>query len=244
MMKIGLMFLCLFVSTCLFAQKKDTLLVIPGSRLMDASFIEDYTNKWKMSFVDLDGKETPERIWTDYGNIMELEGRKYFHRVQDIYSAELKHMETWVNLVEFGSLKPWQFYTTKSSGGNSFYEFSGSKLVIHSNLNKRKEQTTVTADLSKPVFDWNLYGLLLVGLPFEKGAVYKLPYYNPKTKKEDFLIINVEGQEIVENLSNDKIETWKLKSNVGLNFWLTKKAPYVIQIESPLKKGRLFWNSY
>ena len=245
MNKTLLIVISLFISLNMMAQKADTLLVSPGSKYVDGSFLKNYTNKWKVSFIDLEGKETPNRIWTDYGNMIELNGKTYFHRVQDIYSPELTHLDTWVNIVEKSTLKPWQFYSTNASGSNAFYQFSDTKLIISSNKSKEKTQKSDTLSLKQPIFDWNLYGMLLVGLPLEKGAVYKLPYYDSNTKKVTYLIATIEGQEEVINASEKRIKTWKIKCSDGLVFWITKEAPYVIQLELPVpERGKLFWNSY
>lgn len=85
----------------------------------------------------------------------------------------------------------------------------------------------------------------MVGLPFKKDAIYKFPYYNLSSQKIDYLIVTIEGEEVVNNMNGDKIKTWKLNCSDGLVFWLTKQAPYVIQLELSIPdKGKQFWNSY
>ncbi|WP_298902557.1 hypothetical protein [uncultured Psychroserpens sp.] len=245
MNKTLLIAMSLFACLNITAQKIDTLLVEPGSKYIDGSFLKNYTNKWKVSFIDLQGKKTPNKVWTDYGEMVELGGKTYFHRVQDIYSPDLVHIDTWVNMVEKSTLKPWQFYSTNASGSNTFYQFSDTELVINSNKNEEKVQKSDTISLKKPVFDWNLYGMLLVGLPLEKEAIYKFPYYDANTKKLAYLVATIEGEEEVINANEKRIKTWKIKCSDGLVFWVTKAAPYVIQLELPVpERGKLFWNSY
>lgn len=170
-MKTSLIVISIFLSLNFFAQKADTILVEPGSKYVDGSFIENYTNKWQVSFIDMDGNKTPIRIWTDYGEIIELKGSKYLHRVQDIYTSDLIHIDTWINMVEHNTLKPWQFYTTNSSGKNSFYKFSDNELIINSNINKDKTQKLDSINIKKPIFDWNLYGIL-----FGRSSIQKRCY--------------------------------------------------------------------
>jgi len=234
-------------TSCLlgWAQSQDTLFFKPGSSEIDASFFENYTNKWKVTFITKEGKEIPNRIWTDFGQRIELNGKTYLHRVQDLYSPDYKLQDTWINMVELPSLKPWYFSTINPNGGFSYYNFYDDKLIIRSNLNKEAKTNTDTLSLDNAIFDWNLYGMLLTGLDFNEGTIYSMPFYNPVLKQVSDLVVNVVGEETVTDLNNKSYNTWKLMTNQNLTFWITKNAPYVIKLELIMpERGKLVWDIY
>lgn len=237
--------LFLFLMSCLaFGQKSKTLTF--GDELIDGAIIKDYTNKWKVTFINAEGVETPNRVWTDYGQVIELDGKKYFHRVQDLYDPNMNLQETWINMVELQTLTPVSFSRTTPKGKFTFMEFEGNTIINTSNfLSEDLSSTENSIELEKPVYDWNLYGMLLVGLPFEKGVSVKIPIYSAPTNQLDWLVTTVDGQEKITLSDGEKLTTWKLTTDKNLTFWLTKKAPYVHQLELELQNNsKLIWKTF
>ena len=74
----------LFFAHVAYSQK-DTLLVLPSNNIIDGTIIKPYTNKWKVTLIKPNGEKVPNKIWTDYGQIIDLGDKKYFHRVQNLY---------------------------------------------------------------------------------------------------------------------------------------------------------------
>lgn len=236
----ALLLLVLFSSG--MAQQKEPLEVKPGSNLIDGSFIKDYTNKWEVYFVDAQGNEVLNRVWTDYGQIMELDGVAYLHRVQDLYAPNMNLADTWINMVEHISLKPQKFYSIQPTGIMSYFSFYDDSVTYRTNATSQDLSFSAgTHELSEPVFDWNLYGFLLVGLPFDDGAVYSMPFYNNQTGQINKLIATIAEQETIITLSGKKVQTTKVNTNQNLVFWLSKEAPYVLTLELTLPNGKLVW---
>ena len=181
---------------------------------MDGSIVKDYTNKWKVTYIAADGTETPNKIWTDYGQIIELDGKKYFHRVQDLYDPKMNLQNTWINMVEHETLAPVSFSTLSPRGKFSHYNFSGVKITGSTNLaSKENNSTPVEVQLEEAVYDWNLYGMLLVGLPLKKGLIAKMPFYGPQANQLKWLVASIQGKEDLELPNGNGISTFKINTN-------------------------------
>ncbi len=234
------LFLAIILASPSFAQTISK--VTPGSDLVSGDFIAPYTNKWKVVIENANGNSTDALIWTDYSQIMEVNGTKYIHRVQDLYSPDHSLVDTWINMTELETLKPWQFQAISPTGSFSFLEFSDESVIIRTNRNNQRSTVSDTMKIDTPLFDWNLYGMLLVGLPFEKETKYSLPIWQPGVNQPNKLTVTVEGKETIQTLSNQQIETFKLTTDKGLTFWLSKEAPYVIQLQLNQPNGaRRMW---
>lgn len=220
--------------------------VSPGDNLLDGSIISDYTNKWKVTYVDAGGNKTPNRIWTDYGQLIELDGKKYFHRVQDLYSPQMELQETWINMVEFPSLKPVSFSRNAPTGKFTYLQFDGKEISGKTNYQADGfDPTTIDASFETAVFDWNLYGMLLIGLPFEEGLSYKIPFYSNQTNSLDWMQVDIVRNERLKSSDGKDIDTWVISTDQNLTFWLTKTAPYVHKLELNLQNNsKLVWDTF
>ncbi len=155
-------------------------------------------------------------------------------------------LDTWINMVEHKTLIPVSFSTLKPDGKFSHYQYEGNTVKGRNNLNL-KDTTVIqsTIDLGQKTYDWNLYGMLLVGLPFEEGLVAKMPFYNAQTNSLKWLTAHVVAKEIIPLPNNETITTWKVETNdttQKLIFWVSQSAPYVIKLELGLQAGaKLVW---
>ncbi len=233
----------IFMTLSVFSQV-DTLVIKPNGEHIKGDIIKPYTNKWKLTFVDAQGNKTPRGVWTDYGQIITLKGVKYFHRLQDLYNANMELTDTWINMVDYKTLKPVSFQTINPQGGFSLYQFDGNKVIGRTNLNKEKSIKESTASLKSNVFDWNLYGMLLVGLPFKKDLVAKLPFYDSNTNTLKWLVLTIEKSEQVK-LSGKEYKTWRIVTNQKLIFWMSEESPYVIKLTLDLGNNSfMLWEAF
>ena len=226
------------------AAQNDTLVIKPSGNQLQGELIKPYTNKWKLTLIDGKGNKTPRGFWTDYGQNIQIDGVEYFHRVQDLYNAASKLTDTWTNMTELKSLRPVSFQRINPNGGYAFYQFNGNKVSVTSNFNKDKQIDTKEIELKEPVFDWNLYGMLLVGLPMKEGRVVKLPFFDTNTNKLSWLIANIEKKETLK-LYGKRYRTWKITTNQKLVFWISQEKPYVIQLTLDLgNNSTLLWEAF
>lgn len=215
----------------------------PGSELVDGTIIRDYTNRWKVTHVASDGTKTPSRIWTDYGQIMSLNGTDYLHRVQDLYDPNMNLQETWINMVEHRTLRPLSFSRMTPSGSFATITFDSLSVHVMGNIFTNPKDTTTS--VPQPVFDWNLYGILLVGLPFDVGFTARMPFYSMQSNTTDWLRVEVLGEEKLTDPSGSEIITTKIITDKQLTFWLTKEAPYVHQLTLELpNNAHLIWKTF
>ncbi|OJJ22448.1 hypothetical protein BKI52_07140 [marine bacterium AO1-C] len=210
---------------------------------VDGSFIKPYTNQWKTTRVDSNGQKTlVYKLWTDYGQVIEIDGVKYLHRVQDLYNASGQIVDTWTNLVAHHTLLPKM--TQRISPGGRFLHVTFTPTKIQGRRPKApqgNESTEVDIELKKPLYDWTLYGMLLVGLPFKPNTHHTLPCINLFTGKEIQLKATVKTKETVTGVSGKKLKAWRVETNQNMVFWLTKKAPYVIRLEYKVGSATLIW---
>lgn len=213
-----------------------------GFSQFDGSFIENYTHKWEVYLEDTSGNKSLNRIWTDYVEIVELKDKKFLHRVQDLYNPDGSLQSTWINMVEHHNLKPWYFQSITPSGLNIFIEFHQNQVTFATNEHKNLQKDTLV--YQGALYDWNLYGLLLCGLHFESQKSFNFPILNPNTLLIDKLKVNISHQEKIKTRTGKWIDTWKVETDKGLIFWLSKNPPYVIQLKLEMNNGNsLIWYS-
>jgi hypothetical protein len=215
---------------------QDTTFVESVDEIIKGDFIEPYTNKWQVSLIDTSGTKTTVRFWTDYTQILELNGVDYLHRVQDLYGSDNELQETWINIVEHKSLVPLRFTSQNASGGMMNLDFSPEEIIVKSNADDQV-YAPQRFEISQQLYDWNLYGMLLVGLPFKEGEIYKIPFWSQAVSSVDYVTTEAEGKEMIKTLTGASISTQKNTTDKGLTFWLTKEKPYVIQLELQLPTG-------
>jgi hypothetical protein len=239
-LKIILVFL-LYPLAQITHAKQDTLLITPESSLIDGTIIRPYTNKWKVTYVTAEGKSVPNKIWTDYGQVIALEGQHYFHRVQDLYDPQMNLLDTWINRVDHRTLVPVSSSTFKPTGMFSHVQFEGTTASLQTNM--RSADSTVTKGemvYDRKVYDWSLYGMLLVGLPFEEDLIAKMPILGADSLQ--WLHVHIRKREALLLPDDRKVNTWKVETNQQLTFWISESTPYVIKLILNLPNGaKLVW---
>lgn len=240
----GLSFLLLFslnVNVC----AQDTLLVEPEGNMLSGDIIEPYTNRWKVFVTDGKSDKKLVRIWTDYTQILEIDGMRRVHRVQDLYSANYDLEQTWINVVDAETLSPLRYSIRGAGGSLSTLRFETDYLFYGTNQNNSDTFKMDSVLIENPVYDWNLYGLLLAGLPFERKLIYKIPVWLSRQRAPGFVHVRMAGSEDVETLLGDSIRTQKMVTDKNLTFWVTKEKPFVIQLTLDMPNGStMIWQMY
>ena len=235
--------LLFFFTVYLYAQTSFGQLASPVSSKIDGSFIKPYTNQWKTTRIDQNGKKTLiYKLWTDYGQVITLDGVKYFHRVQDLYNASGQIVDTWTNLVDHRTLLPKMTHRISPNGRFMHVNFSSDK--IQGRKPKAAQgitSTEVNIEIQKPLYDWTLYGILLVGLPFASNTSHTLDCIDLFSGKEISLKASIKTKETVTGAQGQKVKAWRVETNQNMVFWLTKKAPYVIRLEYKVGGATLIW---
>ena len=228
--------LSLLITTSALAQGT-AIDITASSNIITGDHFKPYSNKWKMYAQDAQGNETIIRIWTDYAQTISLNGKKYVSRIQELYDANMQLVDLWTNLFEHKTLLPYRASQFKTNGNHLYLEFDGDE-VKSSTKAGNADAVLKTHKMTQPVYDWTMYGVLLSGLPFKKGQAYNLPIFSQQSPTgQGTLVATVEDKEMIKDDNGKSYSTWKISTNVGLVFWVTKKAPYVIQLTSPGQNG-------
>lgn len=217
------------------ADPNDTISIKDKKHILDLSFVESYTNQWKVSIIDSSNQKNHIRYWTDYAHILKLDGIPYLHRVQDLYDTGYGHLETWLNIVKLDDLTPVRYSKKSSKGELLQLEFSKSKVT--QSAYQDGDYISEEFKTADQLYDWNLYGILLIGLPQEKGQTYNIPFWNQQKKSQENLTATIKGQEKIDTLSGVTYHTQKVVTDQGLTFWLVKEKPYVIQLKLAIPNG-------
>lgn len=215
------------------------------SQTISGQHLKPYSNKWKMYSVDGQGKETLVTIWTDYAQLIELDGKTYISRTQELYNPDMSLRELWTNLFEHETLLPYRASQFKTTGDYAYTEFGADK-VVHSTKTATKEVLKSDFPGDGATYDWTMYGVLLSGLSFKKGEAYSIPVFSQQAETgKGTIVATIAAQETVIDDNKKQHSTWKVDTNAGLTFWLTKEAPYVIQLSYPTQNGgKMIWRMY
>lgn len=210
---------------------------------VDGSFIKACTNQWKVTSTNAKGKQQlVYKRWTDYIQLINIDGVRHIHRVQDLYNAQGKLTDTWTNMVNHQTLLPKLSMRNNPQGGFFHYEFTQNSIIGRkSKTPKGGGVVPVKIALQKPLYDWTLYGILLVGLPLEANTSHTLSIINFQSGKPDQLKVQIKTKEKVPAGKGKTIKAWRVETNKNLVFWLSKKVPYVIRLELKNKDATLLW---
>ena len=226
------------ISVC---NAQEALSVTPSNGIINASFIEPYVNKWNVYVKNPDGQESLIRIWTDYTQVLSVNGAEMLHRVQDLYGPDHSLQQTWINVVERVSLKPYRFSLYTTGGGYQEIEFQPDS-VSYRFRNQSGELHSEWMKTDHSFFDWNLYGILLAGLPFEEGNFYHIPFWSQNSRMVENLTVEIGAVEKVETDSGRDVNARRVSTDRRLTFWLVKSPPYVIGLRLAMENGsHMIW---
>ncbi|WP_340075904.1 hypothetical protein [Leptobacterium sp. I13] len=219
--------------------------ITPHDHILWGDHLRPYSNKWKVYIVDKDGNETFQRVWTDYMQAIELNGKTYMSRTQELYSPEMELQEIWTNLFEREAMHPLKSAQLRMNGSHTYISFNENE-VATSIKQPNEEAVSKTHTFDQALYDWSLYGILLSGAPMKKGWTAAVPVYTPQSPEETYwLEMEVVDREKVTTDNGKQMNTWKVLTNTGLIFWLSEKAPYVIQLELQLQNdSKMVWRMY
>ena len=209
-----------------------------GDATVDGRFIVAYKNAWKMTMESADGSSSPAGRWTDEVELVELDGRKAIKRTQKIYSAQGGLSMTWINTVDHRTLAPIKSETHTGSNIQRI-AYDGAKATVSSGLGE------TVGSASQPAFDWQMYGLLLIGFPLEEGYEAKFPAFQippgGSSVGTQWITLKVTGTEKASAGKKGEVETYvvEVQQPQGLYvFYLSKKDPYIIRLENRMGGGQ------
>lgn len=247
-MKVHLKSVCMIIIILL---NVDTILgqtgtqkILPGNKEVNGKHLKPYTNKWKVTLITPKGDKRFFQVWTDYLQKIELNGKTYIHRIQDIYDTKENLLKTQMNFVNEENLVPVRASIVGTDGSYNFFEFSDSHVMGNYTSQVDKEKVLkFDKTFNCGVLDWSLYGILLAGLPLKVGFHATLPIYEFPNPEDGWLTVDVNEMEQVKTIGGETISTFKVETNQDMVFSISKNAPYVIKLVYKTPKGAtLIWD--
>jgi len=215
---------------------------------MDGSFLKPYKNAWKVVYA-FPGKE-PFLVgtWTDELAEVELDGRRVFKRTQTADYAKYHILTTYTNVFDPKTMAPIsQEFHRSDTGEWAHRDFKG-PLVKYRRGESADPSGTRTGELrlDEAIFDYNggMYGVLLAALPLREGYRARFPTLSEDRDEVDWVTVTVGKQEMVDAGPGKRVMAWPVDTeanyaNKGHSiFWISKEAPYVIQLVTTIPAGK------
>ena len=214
---------------CVFAA--DPPAVTPGNGVVDGSFLVPYRNAWLLTQTSASGEESLLGKWTDELRFDPEKGSQVMTRVQR-FPTPMGYL-TLTNKFHRNDLIPLTREIRNDEGGVlQMLEFTGK--ALQAKVPGQAEAMDI--DLGRPVYDWFLYGMLLAGFPLAEGYTAQFPVVGQNLKMA-MRRMEVLGRETVEGPANKPYPCWKVRSDDGLTFWISKQAPYILRVHSKRPDG-------
>ncbi len=223
--------LCLIQGRARLTAASDPSVVRPGDRVVDGSFIQAYRNAWRYSHKTASGKLAAHGRWTDEVSLEIVDGEEQIVRRQRF--PTVAGFRILVNRARRSDLAPRSF-EVRADGGQTLQrvDFGDSQIDIAF----FGQAEPVSAPLPEPVFDWYLYGILVAGFPLETGYAAKFPALN-QNLQPTMRTVKVVGRESIPGPDGAPKPCWKVVSDDGLAFWVSREAPYVFRVRKQYDDG-------
>lgn len=234
---------------------EDPVEVELGDGTVDGSFLQPGTTEWVMFERTADGAETMVGTWTDQLEFLKRDGRKILRRTQSTYDAGGAWKSSQVHTVEADTLAPIRdHYTARDAAGHT--EYRGNEAAGTLLTGPDAEPTAFVGAVDRPVFDFNLAGLLLVAFPLADGYAATFPYFELRPSfapgtlrvnaidvhvaRASFRVTDVETVTVAgETREAFVVETGS--DSFRLKFWLSKSSPYILGLESGTSAKTTIW---
>jgi hypothetical protein len=204
--------------------------VRPGDGVVDGSRFEPYRNAWNYTRRSATGDVELEGRWTDNLSFVEEGGVELIVRRQEIPTAEGNRVL--INRARRSDLLPLSFeFLTDEGQTLQRIDFESTTLLVTAG-----GQEPVSVDLSEPVFDWYLYGVLIAAFPLEEGYEVRFPGL---TATLDSILrrLAVVARESIPSADGTPTQCWKVDTDERLTFWISENAPYILRVYKQLEDG-------
>ena len=226
-----------------------------GDGTIDGTRIRPYRCEWTMTEVDAGGAKKPVGRWTDRVELIEHGQGRRLRRTQASFGEGGEWSATQVHVVEHASFAPIRSHYTGRRGA-SHTEFAGPS--AHGAILPDADQPPIVWEgrVARPVFDFNLAGLLIATFPLAPRYAAILTHFElePRfaegsrrldgidlTLAESRIAVN--GREMLETpagtFATQIVETGA--GSFGLKFWIASEPPYVIRLESARRGKVTLW---
>ena len=241
-LKISFVFALMILGNMrLQAQSKDTLVVTAS--MLNTNVLKEGTHRYLVYFKrNKEASRTLAQFWT-----RKVERKKY-NGLEAIYIDQVWEdndtiVHTTTSISDAKTMKPLYHKSWWNKRGSSTIDFLNKQLTINGQLvgddeadPKRKASLeSFKKALNTEVFNWHLDLEFFPILPYKKGAIFSIPFYEPASPTLPlYVTYQVTGEAELEGFDGQKIPCWLLyheeKGNKEL-FWISKKTKEVLKLE-------------
>jgi hypothetical protein len=222
-----------------------------GDPEVDGSFIQPYTNRWKLVGKGADGSVIEMGVWIDKVGLDEIAGRKVIRRRQ-IWIHD-KGAEGYYNVVDAKTLAPVLSQYTNAAGFYYRVEYDAADTTARYQRSPQpgNEPGPLKLDpavpmrqgeirTAAPYFDFNsgMFGLLVAGFPLTEGYAARFPVFRSFDPAEEpaWIDYRVERRETVPAGPGKTVEAWRVvvhspATDETMIFDLTRDPPYIIRLQ-------------
>jgi len=222
-----------------------------GDSAVDGSFIQPYSNQWKLVGKGADGSVVEMGIWIDRAALGEIAGRKVIRRRQ-LWIHD-KGAEGYFNVVDAKTLAPIISQYTNAAGlyYRVEYDAAGTRMRYQRSPQPSGDPGPLKFDSAAameqgevkteaPYFDFNsgMFGLLIAGFPLREGYSARFPVFRSfePAAEPAWIDFQVTGRETVPAGPGKTVEAWRVlvhspATDETMIFDITKEAPYIIRLQ-------------
>lgn len=222
-----------------------------GDPVVDGSFIQPFSNQWKLVGNGADGSVVEMGVWTDRAVLDEIDGRKVVKRQQTWLHD--KGGEGYLNIFDAKTMAPIVSQYVNAGGLYRRMEFNPAGTNVRYQMSPSPDPAAdkpkipagakmVEGEIktAAPYFDFNtgMFGLLIAAFPLKQGYSARFPVFKSyaPAAEPDWVDFEVTGKEAVPAGPGKTVEAWRVvvhspATDETMILHMTKEAPYIIRLQ-------------
>lgn len=218
---------------------------------VDGSFIQAFSNKWKLVGKGADGSVVEMGVWLDRAVLDEVNGRKVVKR-QQMWLHD-QGAEAYLNIFDAKTMAPIVSQYVNAGGLYRRMEFDAAGTRVRYQMSPFPEPNADNPKIpagakmlegeiktAAPYFDFNtgMFGLLIAAFPLQQGYSARLPVFKSyaPAAAPDWVDFEVTGKEAVPAGPGKSVEAWRVvvhspATQETMIIHMTKQAPYIIRLQ-------------
>jgi hypothetical protein len=228
-----------------------TKIVRVGDAAVDGTFIQPFTNKWKLVGKGADGSVVEMGVWLDRAALDEIDGRKVIKR-QQLWLHD-QGAEGYLNIFDAKTMAPIVSQYVNAGGLYRRIEFNPAGTTVRYQMSPspdpHADQPRIPASAkmvageiktAEPWFDFNtgMFGLLIAAFPLKQGYSARFPVFKSyaPAAEPDWVDFEVTGKESVPAGPGKSVEAWRVvvhspATQETMIIHMTREAPYIIRLQ-------------
>ncbi len=229
-------------------------LVYPGDSSVTGRNIESYTNEWQVFRVASDGGKTPSGRWLDSLDVVEIDDQEHLRRIQRSFGPDGALRNRQLQMVKREDMSPLRsHFVAGAASGHTDY---GTDEIAGFMSTGPESKALVFSEPPQSAFDFQLAGILLVGMNLQPGETVRFPSYDLRPTgmtSAGPTGVSLAVQEVeavaheIDRISAgylgevDALRVVVVQGRQTLTFWLTENAPHIVRLTVATPAGTTVW---